>query len=112
MFFIYRDRDDYPLHAGWLGCLCRRVSRHGWQRAVPDEGCGASGGISLFAEAGCGESVTVRRRYDQPVDNPTERDGGSSTQAKEDGVIGRVQRRADSSDLERNKSDSEQKWIL
>jgi hypothetical protein len=50
-----------------------------------------------------------RRRYDQPVDNQTERDGGSSTLAKEDGVTGRGQRRADSSDLERNKSGTDHK---
>jgi hypothetical protein len=29
--------------------------------------------------------------YDQPVDTQTERDGGSSTQAQENGVRGRVQ---------------------
>jgi len=29
--------------------------------------------------------------YDQPVDTQTERDGGSSTQAQEHGVRGRVQ---------------------
>jgi hypothetical protein len=106
---IYRDRHDYPIHAEWLGCLCRRVSSHGWQRSVPDEGCGSFGCISLFAEAGCRESVTFHQRYDQPVDNQTERDGRSSTKSKEDGVIGRVQRRGDSSDLERNKSGTDQK---
>jgi Protein of unknown function, DUF417 len=60
MRFIHRDRHDYPVHAGWLGSVCRRVSGHGWQRAVPDEGCGAVGCISLFAEAGCRESATFR----------------------------------------------------
>src|SRR6266436_4722361 len=60
MCCIHRDRHYYSLYARWLGGLGRRVSRHGWQRAFPDEGCGSSCCISLFAEAGCRESVPVR----------------------------------------------------
>jgi hypothetical protein len=49
---------NYP---EWLGGVCRRVSRNGWQRSFPDEGCGSLCCISLFAEAGRRESVTFRQ---------------------------------------------------
>lgn len=39
----------------------RRVSRNGWQRSFPDEGCGSLCCISLFAKAGRRESVTFRQ---------------------------------------------------
>jgi hypothetical protein len=45
---------NYP---EWLGGVCRRVSRNGWQRSFPDEGCGSLCCISLFAEAGRRESA-------------------------------------------------------
>ena len=28
MFFLYRYCHDYPIYAGWLGCVCRRVPRY------------------------------------------------------------------------------------
>src|ERR1700736_428254 len=49
---------NYP---EWLGNVCRRVSRNGWQGSFPDEGCGSLCCISLFAEAGRRESVTFRQ---------------------------------------------------
>jgi hypothetical protein len=49
---------NYP---EWLGGVCRRVSRNGWQGSFPDEGCGSLCCISLFAEAGRRESVTFRQ---------------------------------------------------
>ena len=59
--YIHNDRHYYSIHAEWLGCLCRRVSSNGWQRSFPYEGCSSFCCISLFAEAGCSESVTFCR---------------------------------------------------
>jgi Protein of unknown function, DUF417 len=61
MCFIHHDHHYYSIYAEWLGCVCRRVSSNGWQRSFPYEGCGSSCCISLFAEAGCSESVTFRQ---------------------------------------------------
>src|SRR5207245_3557589 len=47
------------VHAGRLGGVCRRVSGHGWQRAVPHEGRRPVRGIGLSAEAGRRESVSL-----------------------------------------------------
>jgi hypothetical protein len=30
---------NHYIYAEWLGGFCRRVSRNGWQRSFPDEGC-------------------------------------------------------------------------
>jgi len=49
---FHRYGDDHPIHAGRLGCSCRRVSGHDRQRPVPNEGCRAPGGVGLSAEAG------------------------------------------------------------
>src|ERR1700730_10795059 len=49
---------NYP---EWLGGVCRRDSRNGWQGSFPDEGCGSLCCISLFAEAGRRERVTFRQ---------------------------------------------------
>src|SRR5262249_35466997 len=61
MVFIYSDRHDYPIYAGWLGCVCRRVSRNDRARCLSYEGPGSFCCIILFAQAGCGESVTFRK---------------------------------------------------
>jgi len=50
-----------PIYAEWLGCVCWRVSSDGWQRSFPYEGRCSLCCISLFAEAGCAEGVTLRR---------------------------------------------------
>src|SRR3984893_5553098 len=55
MCYIHNDRHYYSIYAGWLGCVCRRVSSNGGQRSFPHEGCGSLCCISLFAEAGCSE---------------------------------------------------------
>jgi uncharacterized protein DUF417 len=48
---IHRNGHDHPLHAGWLGGVCRRVSGHDGQRAVPHEGreAGRRKSVSLGA---------------------------------------------------------------
>ena len=28
MFFLYRHLHDYPVHAGWLGCICGGLPCH------------------------------------------------------------------------------------
>jgi hypothetical protein len=58
MYYIYNDRNYYSVYAGWLGCLRARVSSNGRQRCFPYEGRRSLCCISLFAEAGCSESVT------------------------------------------------------
>ena len=58
MCYIHNDRHYYSIYAEWMGCICRRVSRNGWQRSFPYEGCGSLCSISLFAEAGCTEGLT------------------------------------------------------
>jgi hypothetical protein len=35
------DRHDYPIYAGRVGCVCRRLSRNDRQRSFPDEGSGS-----------------------------------------------------------------------
>jgi hypothetical protein len=61
MYYIRHDHHHYSIYAGWLGALCRRLSRNGWQRCFPYEGRGPFCCIVLFAEAGCNESVTFGR---------------------------------------------------
>jgi pyruvate/2-oxoglutarate dehydrogenase complex dihydrolipoamide dehydrogenase (E3) component len=46
------------IHAGRLGCICRRVSGDDWYRSLSDEGSRSSGCVILFAEAGCSEGGT------------------------------------------------------
>jgi len=51
MCYIYNDRHYYSIYAGWLGCVCRRVSSHDWQRSFPYEGRGTFCWLILFAES-------------------------------------------------------------
>jgi hypothetical protein len=52
---------NHYIYAEWLGGVWRRASHNGWQRSLPDEGCGFLCWVSLFAEAGRRESVTFRK---------------------------------------------------
>ena len=58
MCYIHNDHHYFSIHAGWLGCVCRRLSSNGWKCCFPHEGRGSFCGIILFAEAGCNEGVT------------------------------------------------------
>ena len=35
---LYHYRHDYPVYAGWLGCVCRRVPRYDGESCIPNEG--------------------------------------------------------------------------
>jgi hypothetical protein len=48
----HRNHHHHPVHAGRLGRICRRFSRHGGQRAVPHEGRRPLRRIALPSEAG------------------------------------------------------------
>jgi hypothetical protein len=50
------DGQYYSIHAEQMGSG-GRISRNGRQRSLPRERRGPFGGINLFAEAGCRESV-------------------------------------------------------
>jgi Protein of unknown function, DUF417 len=54
------DRQYYPIHAEWLGSVCR-VSGHGGECSFSDEGCGSPCCVGLSAAAGCDESIAFRR---------------------------------------------------
>jgi hypothetical protein len=60
MRYIRIDRHHHSVHAERLGSGCR-VSGDGGQCSFSGEGCGSSGCIDLFAEAGCDEGVAFRR---------------------------------------------------
>jgi hypothetical protein len=57
VFYIYRDGDDHPISAEWLGSLCRRISRNDRRSRFPDEGRGSLCCLVLSIEAGCATSV-------------------------------------------------------
>jgi hypothetical protein len=61
MYYIYRYRDYYSVHAEWLGRVGRRFPGNDRQRSLPDEGRGAFCCLALFAETGCSTSVSFRR---------------------------------------------------
>ena len=60
MCYVPDDRHHHSIHAGWLGCVGRRISGDDRKRSVPDEGHRAVRGIGLFAEAGCDEGFAER----------------------------------------------------
>jgi hypothetical protein len=35
---LYHYRHDYPVYAGWRGCVCRRVPRYDGESCIPNEG--------------------------------------------------------------------------
>src|SRR5260370_27549017 len=58
MYYIYHDRLDHPVYAGWLECLGWRVSSDAGQCRFPDEGRRSLCRVRLFAEARCREGIT------------------------------------------------------
>ena len=56
--YLYHDYYYHPIHAGRLECICWRLSSDAGQCGFPDEGLSSLCCVSLFAKAGCGESVT------------------------------------------------------
>ena len=59
--YIHQYPHYYSIHALWLGCVCRRVPRNGWQCSFFDEGLGAFGCINLFTKTRC-DKVSLCRR--------------------------------------------------
>ena len=57
MCYIYHDRHDYPVYAGWLECLGWRVSSDAGQCCLSYEGLRSLCRIRLSAEAGRRESA-------------------------------------------------------
>src|ERR1700757_949052 len=59
--YLYHDYHHHPIHAGRLECSCRRLSGDAGQRRFPYEGSSSLRRVSLFAQAGCRESVALHR---------------------------------------------------
>ncbi|SRR6266481_1769098 len=57
MCYIYHDRHDHPVYAGWLECLGWRVSSDAGQCCLSYEGLRSLCRIRLSAEAGRRESA-------------------------------------------------------
>ena len=57
MCYIHNDHHYYSIYAGWLGRFCRRLSGDDRTCRLFDERRRSLLRISLFAEAGCNESV-------------------------------------------------------
>src|SRR5260221_1193728 len=58
MRYLYHDYYYHSIHAGRFECICWRLSSDAGQCGFPDEGLSSLCCVSLFAKAGCGESVT------------------------------------------------------
>ena len=61
LFFDDLDFYYHPVHAGRLGCLCRRLSRYDRERCILAEGSRDIRGIVLSAEAGSCQSVAIKK---------------------------------------------------
>ena len=59
MRYLHHNYHHHSIHAGRLECGCRRISSDAGQCRFSYEGSGPVCGFILFAEAGCGESVSV-----------------------------------------------------
>ena len=60
MFLIYRDHDDYSVHAGRLGRFRRRIPGHDREGCFPDEGSSPFRCVYLSTAAGRDKGFAVQ----------------------------------------------------